>query len=317
MTNAAVSDLDLAAQIATAYLRRPLHTVAPIRGKGSVNLIFTAQARNAAVVVRMSKPEDVARGLLFYEKEAWCLAQAAGVGIPGPQVLEIGRREGRPYMLQTLVKGVNGEDSGLPAADIWRVLGQYARRIHDIAVDGFGETLADFHQGDAQAAWRAHVDYNLRSLTADDALLRLNVYRPEQAEAIREVFRSLRRGVFRIGLNHYDLAIRNTIVDAREQVTLLDWGSAEAHLVPHYDLLEILRRLHPEDARFHAFLGGYGLDEGEFAALLVEVRSLALLKAFDLTRWAIDRCQMRIGEIAEQARQVVAGTWTGHSALLP
>ena len=95
------------------------------------------------------------------------------------------------------------------------------------------------------------------------------------------------------------------MVDATGQVSLLDWGSAEAHLVPHYDLLEILRRLPPSDARFQAFLGGYGLDEAEFAALLPEVRSLALLKAFDLTRWAIDRCPARIEEIAEQARQVV------------
>ena len=60
-----------------------------------------------------------------------------------------------------------------------------------------------------------------------------------------------------------------------------------------------------------------GWTKAEFAALLPEVRSLALLKAFDLTRWAIDRCPTRIDEIAEQARQVVASAWTGHSALLP
>jgi hypothetical protein len=136
---------------------------------------------------------------------------------------------------------------------------------------------------------------------------------PAQVAEIRHVFHTLREATFRIGLNHYDLAIRNTMVDATGQVTLLDWGSAEVHLVPHYDLLEILCRMHPEDARFQAFLEGYGLDEGEFAALLPEVQSLALLKAFDLTRWAIDRCPSRIEEIAEQARQVVASTWDSPS----
>ncbi|MFN8464546.1 MAG: phosphotransferase [Caldilineaceae bacterium] len=309
MTNVAASDMDLAAQAASAYLRRPVHDVAPVCGKGSVNLIFTVRAVGAAVVVvRMSKPEDAARGLLFYEKEAWCLAQASALGIPGPQVLEIGRWRERPYMIQTLVAGVNGEESGLEEAEIWHTLGRYARQIHGIALDGFGESLADFHRGHAQAEWHAYVDYNLRSLTPDDALLRLNVYKLEQVDAIRRVFRTLRETPFRIGLNHYDLAIRNTMVDVRGQVSLLDWGSAEAHLVPHYDLLEILRRLRPGDARFQAFLEGYGLDEREFAALLPQVRSLALLKAFDLTRWAIDRCPPRIDEIAEQARQVVAGT---------
>jgi aminoglycoside phosphotransferase (APT) family kinase protein len=309
MTNAADADMDLAAQVASAYLRRPVQAVAPIVGKGSVNQIFTVHAGDAAVVVRMSKPEDAARGLLFYEKEAWCLAQAAAIGIPGPQVLQIGRRGERPYMIQTLVAGVNGEDSGRDEAEVWRTLGHYARRIHGITLNGFGESLADFHKGNAQAAWRAYVDYNLRNLAPDDALLRLNVYKPEQVDAIRQVFRALRQTPFRIGLNHYDLAVRNTIVDASGQVSLLDWGSAEAHLVPHYDLLEILRRLHPGDERFQAFLMGYGLDEGEFAALLPQVRSLALLKAFDLTRWAIDRCPLRLDEIAEQARQVVTSAW--------
>ncbi len=219
MTNSAAADMELATQVATAFLRRPVHAIAPIRGKGSVNLIFTAQARNAAVVVRMSKPEDAGRGLLFYEKEAWCLAHAAAAGIPGPQVLEIGRWDGRPYMLQTLVAGVNGEDSGGMKPHIWRVLGRYARKIHAIALDGFGESLADFQKGNAQAEWRAYVDYNLRSLTPDDPLLRLNVYRPDQADAIRHVFQTLREATVRIGLNHYDLAIRNTMVDAAGEVT--------------------------------------------------------------------------------------------------
>jgi aminoglycoside phosphotransferase (APT) family kinase protein len=311
MTRPATSDLELAAQIAAAFLRGPVREVAAICGKGSVNQIFVVRTRAAAVVVRMSKPEDEERGLLFYEKEAWCLGQAAAVGIPGPQALEIGRWGRRPYMLQTLVAGVNGEDSGLDEGDIWRVLGRYARRIHTVALDGFGETLADFHKGNAQAEWQAHVDYNLHSLTPEDELLRLNVYRPEQVEDIRQVFQTLRRTAFRIGLNHYDLAIRNTVVDETGQVSLLDWGSAEAHIVPHYDLLEILRRLRPSDERFGAFLAGYGLDEAEFAALLPEVRRLALLKAFDLTRWALDRCPARIDEIAEQARLVVEQEFIG------
>ena len=66
-----------------------------------------------------------------------------------------------------------------------------------------------------------------------------------------------------MGLNHYDLAIRNTVVDEKGQISLLDWGSAEAHLVPHYDLLEILRWQHPSDEGFRAFELGYGLDAAD------------------------------------------------------
>ncbi len=234
------------------------------------------------------------------------LGQAAALGIPGPQVLEIGRWGRRPYILQTLVAGVNGEDSGLDECGHLACAGAVCT-AHSRDCPGWlsARPSLTFTRATRKRNGRRYIDYNLHSLTQDDELLRLNVYRPAQVEDIRQVFQTLRRTAFRIGLNHYDLAIRNTVVDETGQVSLLDWGSAEAHLVPHYDLLEILRRLRPSDERFGAFLMGYGLDAAEFAALLPQVRSLALLKAFDLTRWAIDRCPARIDEIAEQARQVV------------
>lgn len=299
------ADLALATDIAAAFLGQAVYQITPIRDKGLVNQIFTVQTAETAVVVRMSKPEDEDRGLLFYEKEAWCLEQAAALGIPGPKVLAIGRMGTRPYMLQTLVTGVNGEDSPVDAKHIWYMLGQYARLIHTITLDGFGETLADFHAGNAQDHWQTWLDYNLDSLAPTDPLLRLAVYSTDQVAEIRHIFQALRATTFRIGLNHNDLTARNTIVDETGQVNLLDWGSAEAHLVPHYDLLEILRWQHPNDERFRAFLLGYQLDQAELATLLREIRSLALLKAFDLTRWAIDRCPARIDEIAAQARKLV------------
>ena len=45
-----------------------------------------------------------------------------------------------------------------------------------------------------------------------------------------------------------------------------------------------------------------GWPEETRAALLAEIEELALLKAFDLVRWAIDRCPTRIEELAEKAR---------------
>lgn len=310
MTPPTTSDMALAAQIAATFLRQTVEEVTPINNKGIVNQIFIVRTRDSAIVVRMSKPEDESRSLPFYEKEAWCLERATALGIPGPQVLEVGQWGTRPYMLQTFVAGVNGEDSELDELGIWHALGQYAKLFHAIPLDGFGETLADFYKGNAQAEWKAFVDYNLNSLTTDDQLLRLDIYDYAQVEDIRQVFQTLRQMTLRIGLNHYDLSIRNTVVDETGQVNLLDWGSAEAHLVPHYDLLEILRHYQPSSTQFQAFMAGYGLDEAQLASLLPEIRSLELLKAFDLTRWAIDRCPERIEEIAAQARQVVSQHFT-------
>jgi len=303
--SANLADQELAEKIASLLLGKPIDEVTPIYGKGIVNQIFTVRVAADTFVVRMSQPADADRALPFYEKEVWCLEQAAALGIPGPKVLQIGRYATRPYMLQTFVAGKNVEDCAMDQRDIWAVLGRYARQIHGIALDGFGERLTDFHKGEAAKAWRTFIDYNLNSLTPEDELLRLNVYQPDQVHEIRKIFQQLRQTNFRFGLNHNDLALRNTVVDETGKVNLLDWGSAEAHLVPHYDFLEILRWHRPNDERFLAFLDGYGMREHELAPLLREVQSLALLKAFDLTRWAIDRCPARIEEIADRARQVV------------
>jgi hypothetical protein len=56
---------------------------------------------------------------------------------------------------------------------------------------------------------------------------------------------------------------------------------------------------------FQAFLHGYGMSDVTFARLLPELRSLMLLKSFDLTRWAIDRRPERVREIAARAREAL------------
>ncbi len=302
-------DIDLARKITSEYLHHERFELTPILGKGFVNYVFAVNSVDSHLIVRMSKPEDAWRGETFYAKEAWCLQQAARLGIPSPDVLEIGKFDGCPYMIQSLVPGVNGEDVATQPERIWFKLGEYASRIHSVELDGFGENLADFDRGNALAAWHGFVDYNLNSLTDADPLLQLKVYTPDQRYAILRIFSDLRRRPFRFGLSHNDLALRNTIFDEHENtVYLLDWGSAEAHIEPHYDLCEVLRWHAPQSVAFCAFQQGYGMSDIELACILPEVQMLTLIKAFDLTRWAIDRCPERVEEMAASARAMTGTT---------
>jgi hypothetical protein len=54
-------------------------------------------------------------------------------------------------MLQSLLPGINGEESSSNRLVTWRALGGYAKLIHFVGLDGFGETLAGFRAGHAQA----------------------------------------------------------------------------------------------------------------------------------------------------------------------
>ncbi len=304
------ADLQLATEVAGRYFGRPAESVVPIVGLGSVNLVFVAASAGQEIVVRVSTAADASRGEAFFQKERWCIEQAARAGVPGPEVLDVGVWRERPFMLQTLLPGGNGET--LPSAEIhvWHELGCYARLTHSVRVDGFGETLDRFLYGESNADWRIFAEYNRSSLTEGDELLTLNVYTREQRPGLQQLFHEMRETEYKFGLAHGDLSLRNTIVDESGKVSLLDWGSAEAHIVPHYDLVHILCHHAPDSLVVQAFLSGYGMDATEFARLLPQIQALALMKALDLTRWAIDRCPERIEELAENAAEEVKD-WFG------
>jgi len=83
---------------------------------------------------------------------------------------------------------------------------------------------------------------------------------------------------------------QNAIVSDQGGVSLIDWGSAESHVVPHYDLGVILTdSLSEESNVFKSVLEGYGLASAEYVGIRSQIKSLMLLIATDKIRWAIDR----------------------------
>ncbi len=288
--------------VVSAIVHEPVRQAVPIVGKGSVNDIFVVATAASRFVVRVNDEASHAQ----FKKEAWCIAQASAAGIPSPQVLDVGTRGGHAYMVQTYVTGENGADKSADTTCVWRALGYYARIIHGIATDGFGEVLSPDRPGVFTDTWSRFLTYNIDSLTNDDPLLRLGVMTPTHAQKIGRVFRELREKPFRFALNHGDLALRNTLVERSGTVALLDWGCAEAHVVPHFDLIEIRRSsLAPTASGFAAFLDGYELSLAEYHTMLPDLDSLALLRAFDKLRWALDRKPERVPPFVRVARQAV------------
>ena len=248
-----------------------------------------------------------------YAKEKWCIEQAAAAGIPGPEVLSIGIVDDTAYMIQSYLDGDNGLDSKAPTADIWRQLGEYAKRIHAIPVKGFGENLIDPVHGKFQSpahagsdgSWQGYVQYNIDCLTEQDPLITLGVLDPATSRSVRTRFERLQKETFRFGLIHGDLSLKNTIVSGTGRVSLLDWGNAEVRTVPHGDLMWVMQGRfqdgEPNPEAFQAFLDGYGIGGEDLAA----ARELLLLRTFDNLRWAIDRSPDRIEAYAANAKHAL------------
>lgn len=304
MEDGSSDDAALASAIASGLFGEPAARTTPVVGRGTVNKVFFVESPGRKVVVRMS---DRAEASDEYAKEAWCIGRAAALGVHVPAVLEVGRRDGRAYMVETFVEGVEGRDARTPRADIWRALGGYARLIHSVAVPGFGLKLSEILDEGGRQAWSRHLEYNVESLNGRDALLGLRVVTPAESSAVREVFVGLRGREFDFGLNHGDLSLKNTVVGADGRVTLLDWGSAEAAAVPHHDLIELLKtgmtEGDPGGEDVRAFLDGYGISPAAYRRLMPELEALLTLRAFDKLRWALDRRVEDLDDYVEHARE--------------
>lgn len=264
-----------------AHLRNRLGTdctAQPVVGLGSVNEVWMVHGSLGSAVVRLR--EDAQNE---YRKEAWCIQAAFRAQIPVPTVLGVEEWEGQAVMLETLEPGVPGSQAPERQLEIWRALGEYARKLAAVPVSGFGNLLLqDGVFGDTHSPTLDQmVAYNAAQLTPQDPLVMLDVYEATQREAVRQRLYGLLGQTWTLGLCHGDLSPSNTLVSG-DRILLLDFGCAHVGPVPYAELLQV-----PEEEHIRqAFLEGYGL-LGE-DALWANLRRLQLLNRLDKLRWALD-----------------------------
>ncbi len=294
---------NIAAKIISGFFSEKVLKVLPIIDKGFVNQVFLVETENSRFIFRMKDDDSIDE----YEKEAWASNQAQVKGVPVPSILKIGVFEGKAYSIQTFIEGLEGRNLSGNRKRIWKKLGEYTQKIHQIKVAGFGLKLRDMIQGNAESSWFEYLNYNLASLNKGDKLRKLGVINEVSSERIRESFEKLKNLKLKFGLNHGDLSFKNIIVTESETVYLIDWGSSEASIVPHHDLIQLLKmnllENDPNDDEFKAFLAGYGISKDEFEKLLPDLKGLLLLRAFDKLRWAIDREVTNLEDYIFQAKK--------------
>jgi serine/threonine-protein kinase RIO1 len=88
-----------------------------------------------------------------------------------------------------------------------------------------------------------------------------------------------------MGLVHGDLCPRNVIVN-KQDIYLLDWGTAEINIVPHNEIGQLLMSDEVSKAEFKVFLNGMGISNDEFKSMEEEINVLNFLHQLDIYRWA-------------------------------
>lgn len=262
---------------------------------GAVNLTHRVRLTTGDVVVRI--PRDPLDADVF-PVETWATTAAARSGIAVAPVLRSGRRGGLPYLVSEYV-----EPDPRPVVDPWHRLGRAARAVGVVPLDGAPPSLYSRFGADLPTSWRAHVEYNVRSLAGDDPLLQAGAY--TSASTLRDVLGPLGTTAFDHGLAHGDLAPRNLLSRGPDRApVLLDWGAAEAGPTPWTDARRVFAWATLDgavtDTELAAFLAAAGIDSASDRRVLAAMTALHLL---DVARWARDRRPDRYASSTERCRR--------------
>ena len=245
------------------------------RASGLTNFVFEVRHAGGACVVRIN-PDPSKIG--SFMKERWAARQARAAGVPTARILEVGNKiVPLPYMILECVRG--SPATRHPAREaILHELGRYAARINRIRTYGFGGTTRRAGAGPGcKSTWQEYLQGELQLAARLRLLREQHLLPPRKLRFLRTL---LEAGASRRPmLNHGDLRLKNTLVDARGKiVAIIDWENCTSNFAPQWELSLALHDLSIDEKQ--AFVGGYGLSTQELAAMA------PLIKAFNLLNYA-------------------------------
>jgi len=241
---------------------------------GLTNFVFLVKHSRGDFVVRIS-PDPLK--INAFIKEQWAVAKAREVGVPTPEVLEVGNQViPYPYMISSRVAGV--EATWHPSRlQILHEMGRYAALINSVPTSGFGDTF-DW-SNDELSRNETWEDFLRKELQLDARLDLLEKHRMlpmPQLTRIRTALERASKFSTTPSLNHGDVRLKNVMVDGYGLITgLIDWEQCMSNLAPEWELSVALHDLSIDEKQ--EFLEGYGLRAGQLADIAPVIKAINII----------------------------------------
>ncbi|MFN2439159.1 MAG: phosphotransferase family protein [Chitinophagaceae bacterium] len=243
---------------------------------GRTNFVFEVEVKNAEYVVRIAATRNKLQDFI---KEQWATEKAREIGVPVPEILEVGSEViSLPYMLQ---EKINGEEATNHPnrLDILESLGNYARLVHSIPTSNFGKVFNwSKNRLSKNETWQEFLDEELNIPEHLKFFQKQNILTPKNAKKLSALFERARKLRVTPMLNHGDLRLKNVLVNETGKiVAIIDWENCTSCIAPYWDFSIALHDLSIDGKQ--KFLEGYGVDFNEFN------RMVWLIKAFNLVNY--------------------------------
>lgn len=280
-------------------------SVTQIIGSGEVNQAYDVRTPEGSFIFRTNSGEEE---LTSYLKEQWCAEQAHAVGVPTPEILVVKEDKGQAYSIQQKIPGISGEKVEGDTLPMWREIGQHARLINSIPTGGCGYAF-DLNKGGFYESWGESLDGALSYAFEDDALIKMGIFSEGELESVRARFDKLRSWQFEPRLCHANLALDNVIQGDDGQVYIIDWGTAQGHRAPHWELVD--PHLYYGSHEVKAFCEGYGISDEAYSDMKDDLNMAVLYRALSAARWAFGVGKPDVERYAVRARRTYEGMFSG------
>lgn len=241
---------------------------------GKTNFVFMVFHSEGHYVVRISSDSAWMQAFI---KEQWAIAKVRELGVPTPEILEVGSEVGStPYMISRRVIG--SEATFHPERlSIIREMGKYAALINSISTNGFGTTFDwSNNQLSRNESFNDYLKDELDLAHRLKVLEQKGLVKPVQLKKLSSVLKKAAADSNGPRLNHGDLRLKNVMVDSKGGISaIIDWEHCTSNLAPAWELSLALHDLSVDEKQ--EFLTGYGLSPRNFAKLNPVIKALNLL----------------------------------------
>lgn len=262
--------------------RRILHKMS-----GLSNFVFEVLHAEGDFIVRIS-PDPVR--INSFIKEQWAQNRAREIGVPIPEILEVGSHViNQPFMISRVVKGNNA----LTHSKRWEIvkeMGHYAALINTIKTEGFGSTF-DWSSNllSRNESWQEFLECELNFEDRLQTLEKRKMLDASQVKTLRKILTDAGKQKTKPALNHGDIRLKNVMVNDEGKITaFLDWENCTSNLAPAWELSIALHDLSIDEKQL--FLKGYGLKENQVVELMPLVKAINFINyAPDIERLAAEK----------------------------
>jgi hygromycin-B 4-O-kinase len=250
---------------------------------GLTNLVFAVHVSQGDFIVRLGTD---AGKLSAFLKEQWAIARAREMGVPAPEVLQVGSEAAPvPYMVSRQSEGT--EATLHPRRmHIIRQMGRYAAVINSIQTTGFGSTF-DWSRNrlSQNASWNDFLQNELKLEEQLETLADCGMLAPARIRKLRATLEGAVEKDRLPALNHGDLRLKNVLADDKGAIScILDWEHSISNPAPEWELSIALHDLSIDEKQ--EFLEGYGLRAAEITAISPIAKALNLINYASAVRRA-------------------------------